>query len=68
MLHLKSIGHCGHWHASVYDSPNHEAYGWPDLSLQILMYEGARPEIIKVYELLTQMGAGLYTETGALKS
>lgn len=32
------------------------------------MYEGASFEMIKVYKLLTQMGADLYPETGALKN
>lgn len=31
------------------------------------MYEGASFEIIKGYKSLTQRGAGLYPETGALK-
>lgn len=32
------------------------------------MYEGVIFEIIKVYKSLTQMVAGLYPETGALKN
>lgn len=59
---------CCHWHALVCDSPKHEPYIRPELLLQILTYEGASFDIIKVYKSFTQMAADLYPEIQAHKS